>query len=154
MLVIADSSPLHYLLLIGQVEILAALYEEIIIPKAVAAELSHPKAPQIVRDFIANPPQWLLTQTPQRLVDIDEIDEGELAAISLALELNADLLLIDDLDGRRAALQRGLKITGVVGILLEASHKGLIELKPVVERLQSVGLYLSKDLLNRLLGQE
>lgn len=84
---------------------------------------------------------------------LEEIDEGERAAISLAIELGADLLLIDDLDGRRAATERGLKITGVVGILLEASERGLIELQPTVNDLIDVGLYLSKDLLNRLLGK-
>lgn len=120
----------------------------------VSEELSHDHAPQVVREFISSPPHWLLTQSPQALLDIDEIDDGEKAAISLALELHADLLLIDDLDGRRAAIQHGLKITGVIGVLLEASQKNLMNLSSTVELLQAAGLYLSKDLVSRLLERE
>jgi predicted nucleic acid-binding protein len=153
MLVVADSSPLHYLILIGQANLLQTLYSSVKIPNTVASELSHESAPQLVRDFIANRPQWLTVQAPQNLLSLEEIDEGECAAISLAIELGADLLLIDDLDGRRVAIEHRLKITGVVGILLEASERGLIELRPTVNDLVNAGLYLSKDLLNRLLGK-
>jgi predicted nucleic acid-binding protein len=150
MLVVADSSPLHYLILIEAVEILSRLYQQVLIPDAVASELSHPHAPQEVRNFIASPPSWLRVQAPTLLIKIDDLDPGEVAAISLALELSADLLLIDDLDGPRVAQQQGLKFTGVVGVLLAAADQGLIKLGPIVEKLKLVGLYLSEDLINRL----
>jgi predicted nucleic acid-binding protein len=152
MLVVADTSPLHYLILVNQTDLLHTLYGHVTIPIAVAVELSHAKAPQAVRNFVDNPPQWLSVQEPSELLNIDEIDAGERAAISLAVELSADLLLIDDLDGRRAAVRHGLRITGVVGILLAASELGLIDLRTILTELSNKGLYLSKDLLNRLLG--
>lgn len=151
MLIVADSSPLHYLLLIDHVDLLQTLYGGVILPTAVAAELSHTNAPQLVRDFIGNPPGWLTIQSPQHVMANDKINEGERAAISLAVELDADLLLIDDLDGRRAAIQHGLRITGVIGILLDASERGLIEIRPALAELVNAGMYLSKDLLGRLL---
>jgi predicted nucleic acid-binding protein len=150
MLVVADSSPLHYLILVEAVEILPELYKQIIIPDAVARELSHAHAPQEVRNFIVSSPPWLSIQAPTSLIKIDDLDPGEIAAISLALELNADLLLIDDLDGRKAAQNRGLKITGVVGLLLTAANQGLIQIRPIIEKLRLAGLYLSEDLINRL----
>lgn len=154
MLVIADSSPLHYLLLLDQVNLLESLYGKVVIPTTVAVELSHANAPQVVREFIKNPPKWLVVQPTRVLLEINEVDEGERAAISLAIELGADLLLLDDLDGRRAAVGRGLKITGLVGILLKASEMELVEIKSVVSKLDRVGLYLSKNLLARLLESD
>lgn len=151
MLVVADSSPLHYLLLIHHADLLQTLYGSVTIPTAVAAELSHANAPQLVRDFIGNPPEWLTIQSPRHVMTIDEVDEGERAAISLAAEQNADLLLIDDLDGRRAAINQGLRITGVIGVLLDASERGLIEMRPALGDLMNAGIYLSKELLGRLL---
>ncbi|MDZ4658105.1 MAG: DUF3368 domain-containing protein [Bythopirellula sp.] len=153
MLVVADSSPLHYLILVNHANLLSSLYGTVTIPTSVANELTHANAPRVVRDFIKSPPEWLLIQSPRDLLTIDEIDEGERAAISLALELGANLLLIDDLDGRRAAVQRGLRITGIVGILLDASEMGLVELRPLVNELVDSGLYISKVLINRLLGE-
>ena len=49
MLVVADTTPINYLVLIAQIDILAALYPQVVIPSAVAAELQHPKAPAVVR---------------------------------------------------------------------------------------------------------
>ena len=153
MLVVADSSPLHYLILVDHANLLRSLYGTVTIPTSVANELTHANAPRVVSEFVKSPPEWLLVQSPCDLLTIDEIDEGERAAISLALELGANLLLIDDLDGRRAAVQRGLRITGIVGILLDASEMGLVELRPLVNALVDAGLYISKVLINRLLGE-
>jgi predicted nucleic acid-binding protein len=154
MLVVADSSPLHYLILIDSAHLLPAMYGRVTVPDTVAFELSHAQAPQKVRDFIIAPPPWLSVQVPSSLLNLDELDAGEVAAISLAVEIKADLLLIDDLDGRRAAQKQGLRITGVVGILLEASDRGLISLMPLVDKLTHAGLYLSQDLISRLRKQD
>src|SRR6478752_105691 len=100
MLVIADASPLVGLVKIGHVDVLAALFGEVIIPPQVAAELASPKRPAEVRAFMASPPPWLSVRAPSRLEAIDDLDPGELEAISLAKELGADLLLIDEAKGR------------------------------------------------------
>jgi predicted nucleic acid-binding protein len=58
-LVIADTSPINYPLLIGHIDVLPAVFQEIVLPGTVRNELSHPKAPRVVRDWIANPPAWV-----------------------------------------------------------------------------------------------
>ena len=84
MLVVADSSPFVVLVKIDQVDVLPKLYGSIVIPTEVAAELSSPKRPVAVRSFIASAPIWLTVQAPMRVENINGIDEGERAAISLA----------------------------------------------------------------------
>jgi len=59
MLVIADASPLHYLILLESSDILPALFGRIVIPRAVAVELQHRHAPAVVRVWMAAPPMWL-----------------------------------------------------------------------------------------------
>jgi predicted nucleic acid-binding protein len=103
MIVVADSSPLIVLVNIGHIEILPALFGEVFIPPQIAAELSEAKRPHPVRNFIAGKPAWLRIQAPANVELIPEIHECESAAISLASELKADLLLIDERDGRSAA---------------------------------------------------
>ncbi len=100
MLVIADTSPLSALAEIGHVDVLPALFHEVLIPPQVAAELAHPRAPQAVRELLAALPAWLQIRAPHTLLSIPELDSGEVEAISLAVELHADLLLIDEKDGR------------------------------------------------------
>ena len=97
-LVVADTSPLNYLVLIGQVEILPALFERIFVPQTVRNELRQNEAPESVRRWIAAPPSWLeIVPTEQVNGDPEllRLDEGERAAILLATQIGADLLLIN-----------------------------------------------------------
>jgi predicted nucleic acid-binding protein len=119
-LVVADTSPLNYLVLIGQVEILPALFERIFVPQTVQNELRQNEAPESVRRWIAAPPSWLeIVPTEQVNGDPEllRLDEGERAAIVLATQIGADLLLIDDRDGVNVARSRGFAVTGTLGIL-------------------------------------
>jgi predicted nucleic acid-binding protein len=99
-LVIADTGPINYLILIGHTEILPALFEKIVLPVAVQDELGSAKAPAVVRHWIERSPAWLeIDDTPPGQPDdpsLTGIDAGERAAIQLALSLRADLLLMDD----------------------------------------------------------
>src|SRR5436190_1826704 len=100
-LVVADSSPLNYLVLIGQVEILPALFEKVFVPQIVQNELHNNEAPESVRRWIAAPPSWLeIVQEKQESDEPDllQLDDGERAAILLAIRIGAELLLIDDRD--------------------------------------------------------
>jgi predicted nucleic acid-binding protein len=151
MLVIADSSPLNYLVLIGHVDTLPALFGSVVIPIEVAQELSHPAAPEAVGLFISTNHDWLEIQRPREVSQIGELDQGECAAISLALELNAELLLIDDLDGRRAAEERGISVAGTLGLLKLAATNGLIDLASSIEKLRGCGFYVSEELLQEFL---
>jgi len=99
--IVADTTPLNYLVLIQAAEILPNLYRTVLIPPAVKAELAHANTPAIVRAWISQPPAWLEVVSLKRPVDsaLEHLDAGEREAISLASELQAILLLMDERDG-------------------------------------------------------
>ena len=129
MIVIADTSPLNYLIQIQADHLLPALYQHILIPVAVMDELAHPNAPARIRNWLNELPAWLEVCNVTSLLSLDLafLDKGEREAIQLAQELNADLLLIDERMGRQEAIRRGLTTTGVLGVLLRAGELGLID---------------------------
>ena len=114
MIVIADTGPLNYLILIGEIEVLPKLYGRILVPPAVCTELRRLHAPDPVRLWIAKPPPWLETRAPRQAPDAEllkaRLDAGERDAILLAQELGADSLIIDERRGRREA-ERGICIS-------------------------------------------
>lgn len=116
MIVIADTSPINYLIRIGEIDVLAKLYGRLLVPPAVRDELSRSQAPDTVRRWIAQPPAWLEIRAPSRPPDAElveaDLDDGERDAIILAQELNADALIVDDLRGRREAERRHLHFIG------------------------------------------
>src|SRR4051812_43632827 len=112
MLIIADTSPLRYLVVIGEPELLATIFGEVWAPDTVLQELSASETPASVRSLVDSHPAWLRTQEPneQLLNTINpDLGRGECAALALALELNADLLLIGDAAGRREADTLGVR---------------------------------------------
>lgn len=150
MIVVADSSPLHYLILLEQAEILRHLYESVLIPDAVVAELRAPSAPRHVSDWMSRPPSWLrIIEVPEEdLLSVDdELDLGERAAIALAEKARADLLLIDESAGRAEARRRSLRVTGTLGVLRAAAEAGLLDVRQVVSRLQETNFYIDEALL-------
>jgi predicted nucleic acid-binding protein len=110
MIVVADTTPLNHLILIDQVSLLKALYGRVIIPYAVLSELQDEATPPRVKEFIGNRPDWLEVKHAISLPDssLAYLDTGERDAIILAQELKADVLLMDDLGGRREAACRNL----------------------------------------------
>ena len=156
MLVVADTTPLNYLVLIAQIDILAALYTQVVIPSAVAAELQHPKAPAVVRAWIAGPPSWCALRQAQGQPDaaLMPLGAGEREAIVLAEELGADAFLTDDLEGREAAMHRGLEVTGTLGILERAALRGLIDLPAVIAQLQATTFYGPPDIIAAMLARD
>ena len=137
------------------IRLLPELFEQIIIPQAVYEELSAQEAPELVRNWIIIPPDWLIirpvTQASDTLVDL--LDPGEREAIFLAQEINADLLLLDDMKARRTEVEKGLMITGILGILDQAATRKLIDIRPVVQSLQNTSFWASESLLQRLLDK-
>ena len=94
MIVVADTGPLHYLILIEHAELLHRLYGEVLVPDAVVTELASPSAPTAVRNWLSLPPTWLsvVSVEADRVQEVtDELDLGERAAIALAGTLHADL---------------------------------------------------------------
>src|SRR5262249_26954566 len=142
MIIVADATPLRYLILIKAVDILPALYERILIPRIVADALQRSRTPLPVRQWMAAPPPWLdIRQAPHTPGPCERallrLGAGERGAIALAQTLHADLLVMDDWDGREAALQRGLTVLGTLGVLDEAAARGLVDLPDVLTRLQA-----------------
>ncbi|HEX6641561.1 MAG TPA: DUF3368 domain-containing protein [Thermoanaerobaculia bacterium] len=150
MIVVADSSPLHYLILLEQAEVLRRLYGNVLIPDAVAAELQAAGAPRSVSDWVSHHPSWLriVEVTPADIAMVaDELDMGERAAIALAERTGAELLLIDESAGRAEARRRSLRVTGTLGVLRAAAEAGLLDVREVVSRLQATNFYVDEALL-------
>jgi predicted nucleic acid-binding protein len=156
-LVIADTSPINYLLLIGHVDILPALFERVILPAVVAEELKHPKAPLAVRNRIAAPPAWVdLRQTAIAHAhdpSMDRLDAGEEDAIALAVEIHADLLLMDDEEGVIVARGKGLEVTGTLGLLSRAAQRQLLNLADAFERVKRTNFRYRQDIMDQFLAE-
>lgn len=105
--VVADTTPLNYLILIGQTEVLRELFDEVMIPEAVLAELRHPKAPAAVANWLLNLPAWLTAEKVARVDQSIQLGLGETEAISLAVERQIPIVLMDERRGRAAAEVRG-----------------------------------------------
>ncbi|NES85628.1 MAG: DUF3368 domain-containing protein [Moorea sp. SIO2B7] len=152
MIVVADTSPLNYLVLIDQIDLLPQLFQEIIIPDVVRDEMLDPGAPTVLQQWIANPPDWLKVQAVSVTDEsLNTLDSGEQAAITLAQALPADLLIIDERLGRRIASERGVSIIGTLGILDDAASKGLIDLSDTIARLQRTNFRISRCIIQALL---
>src|SRR5438034_8952491 len=112
MIVVADAGPLHYLILIGAVDVLGPLYNRVVLPEAVAQELRYQRAPAAVRAWICSLPGWAeIRPDPYSDSSIDFLDPGERAPASLAVPLYADRVLFVESSGRALAARLGLPLT-------------------------------------------
>lgn len=153
MIVVADTSPLRYLVLIQHIDILPTLYGRVIVPPDVIAELAHEHTPAMVQAWLSNPPNWLDVRAPKSATTIEAatLGPGEQAAIALAEELAADALLIDDRDGRREATRRRLPVLGTLRVLADAAEQSLLDLADAFDRLAHTNFRADERLVQRLL---
>ena len=116
--VVADTSPLNYLIQISCDHVLPALYDRVFVPSAVVEELRHPRAVAAVRTWLTDVPSWLVVQQVDESSDarLARLDPGERQAIQLAKREHADLLLMDERLGVRIAREQGLAVTGTLGV--------------------------------------
>ena len=153
MIIISGTSPLSNLAIVGYLSLLQQIYNKVIIPQGVAEELRNASdeenliAGVLSLDWIEVIPAKNL-ELISILRNNHNLDRGEAEAIALALELNADELLIDERLGRREATRLGLPITGVLGILLVAKRRRLIPaVQPVIDALMNqAGFRVSNQL--------
>ena len=147
-MVVSNTSPLNYLILIEEIDVLPRLYERVIIPRSVSGELQAAETPEPVRTWILNPPDWLEISPETGLLDSDlmSLHAGERDAITLALHLQADAVLIDERRGRGEAEKRELKVIGTIGVLAFAHERGLLNLRNAIGRLQMTTFHLSPKL--------
>ena len=156
--VVADATPLHYLILIGAIQVLPRIFEKILVPSEVRDELICEGAPPTVRSWMQQPQKWLeVLAMPANAANdssLQALDSGERAAIVLAESLSTDLLLIDDPAGALLAQRRGLAVTGTLGVLDLASRSGLLHLHDAFMRLQKTNFRYPPSLMEMLLEEE
>jgi uncharacterized protein len=154
MIVVSDTSPILSLALIGQLELLHHLYGSIVIPEAVRSEIitTNQRGAQEVAQT-----DWIITRPIEPDVVLKlllrEIDQGEAEAIGLALQLNADVLLIDERKARHLAAYLELGVVGLLDVLQEAKQRQLItNVKPILDELMARARFrLSRKLYQRTL---
>ena len=145
--VVADASPLIAFQQIGQLPLLQALFTSLIVPPSVAKEIapSVPRQPWILERQLVQPIPPLILEA--------ELGPGETQAISLALELHADQLVVDEKEGRHLATRLGLHVIGTLGVLLAAKRKSLIPaVRPQIEALLQNNFWISPQLVERTLA--
>lgn len=149
MIVVSDTSPIRALHHLNLLNLLPDLFGEVIVPFAVEAELIRPRGNSSSVDVAAFPFIRVQAASDQTRVDelLNELDRGEAEALALAIEISADVVLIDESRGRRKALDLHLAVTGLVGVLIEAKLRGFIPaVIPLIDRL--------RDELNFWIGPE
>lgn len=158
--VVSNTSPILNLAIIGHLSLLYQQFNEILIPSAVLNELKIDEerpGTKVIREAISA--GWIQIQSvsnePLTQLLNQSLDKGEAEAISLAVELKADWTLLDERDGRKVAKSLGLKVTGILGVLLRAKQTGELEsLQPVIDDLISqAGFRIAPDLLAQILMQ-
>lgn len=156
MIVVSDTTPINHLILVGKIFVLPELLGKVIIPAAVFEELQAGKTPPKVKAFIENLPEWLEVRHPQFLFDedLDDLDAGEREAIILAEELKADILLMDERDGREAAIKRNLPVAGTLSILERAAEKDLLDFAETLQELKLNGYFVAPKLEKYFLDRD
>jgi predicted nucleic acid-binding protein len=153
MIAVADTSPLNYLILIGEVELLPRMFSRVVIPPAVRAELCHERTPPVVSSWVSRLPSWV------EIVSADEssvghaLGRGEAEAIAVARRIAADITLIDERKAALVARQHGLTVTGTLGVLDLAAEKGIVDLNVAVLRLLETNFRVSPPVVEELLSR-
>lgn len=144
--VVSNASPIIALAQIGYLDFLAQIFQTVIIPPAVATEIS----PSVIR------PPWIELQNLSQPIGPQilraSLGPGESETISLALEMNAGLVILDERAGRRLAHSLGLPVIGTLGVLLNAKRRGLLtSIKPCLDQLLEFDFHISPALYDRIL---
>lgn len=154
-IVVADTGPLNYLVLIAAIDVLPRIFDRVLAPQTVIDELTDRDTPALVRAWVAQAPDWFEIH-PNPAPGEEEtptiLDLGERCAIALAVEMGAELVLMDDREGVAEARRQGLAATGTLGVLDLAARRGLIDLAEAFTRLKTTSFYYRQGLLDALLA--
>ncbi|MEC4814836.1 MAG: DUF3368 domain-containing protein [Scytonema sp. PMC 1069.18] len=156
MIIVSNTSPINNLAAIDQLHLLHKLYGTLLIPESVYRELTDPNFP-VAGATEVKTLDWIETRavSDRTLVKVlsNELDIGEAEAIALAVEIQADQVLIDERRGRLVADRLNLRYTGILGILVEAKSQGLIaEVKPLLDALvNEAKFWVAEPLYNSVL---
>jgi predicted nucleic acid-binding protein len=156
--VVSDTSPINYLVLIGHIDVLPTLFGNVLIPAAVHQELQQPGTPSEVRAWLASSPAWLVLKHAHITDPSLDLDAGETEAIALAEEVGANLLLMDERKGSREARRRGLNTAGTLAILDRADLAGLLDFEGAIAKLGATNFHLPplilKSMVNTVRGRK
>ena len=155
MTAVADASPLCYLVLIGEIDLLRQLFSQVLVPHAVILELLHADAPAAVRTWAVVLPGWISVESTPNIISpgMEKLQAGERAAIHLAESIKADIVIIDEKAARLVAANRGLSVTGILGVLGEAATRGLVDLAGVIDKLRRTTFRCSPALFKATLDR-
>ncbi len=155
LIVVSNSSVIIALARICRLDLLEKLFRKIIVPEAVWREVTvegKPGREKVLRAGFIRVEEVHDRKLAMLLKEF--VDDGEAEAITLALEVDADILLIDEHEARNLAKKLGLQIMGTLGVLALAKHRGLIpEVKPIVDRLMESGFWVSRRILEKFLKE-
>ncbi len=157
MIIVSDTTPIHYLILIEEIDILKTLFGRVIVPQAVFDEMRREKTPPEVRDWIAAAPSWLEVKQadPAFFHPQKKIGDGEREAIALAIELGAEALLIDDRDGVKEATRNNVFTIGTLAVLKMATEQNLLDLSAAIALLSNTNFRMpSAEALEKMLGSD
>ncbi len=154
MIVVSDASLLIALARVGRLDMLPTLFGRVFIPRAVAQEIEvgGKAGSELLKQaawihIVDLQSQELAEELSSLHRNNVKLDKGEAQAIALALELDADYLLMDERRGRRVAESLGIDLIGVLGVLALAKRKGLLpEIRPALDALLRAGFRISNDL--------
>jgi uncharacterized protein len=150
--VVSNTTPLLALMKINKLEILREVYGAIHIPYAVYKEIEKGKAKDFYIDLKSH--EWIhigfiKDEIARRY--FSDLDEGEAETIMLASELKADLVLLDEIMGRRHAKKMSLTVTGTIGVLIKAKEMKLISaVHPLLLQMKDKGIWISDKLLDEV----
>ena len=145
MTVVADTSPIHYAVKIDIADVFFRLYGRIAVPSAVHAELLDPGAPDGLRNWVAGNRSRVDVISVKTSNDpgLLQLDPGEREAIALAHQSPDSLLIIDHLEGRVEAERRGIRVTGLLGVIRDAGLRGYLDFDKAIDRLKTIDFRLS-----------
>lgn len=157
MRVVCDTSPLILLAKIDRLELLFRLYEQVAIPVSVLdeARVRSTEETTAIEALVENQAVEIERGSPEVLQSVPaDLGAGERAAIAVAIETGADLVILDDRAGRRVARERDLSVTGTIGILIEARARDMIpSVRGEVDRLIEAGMWIDEVFYHRILQE-
>ena len=148
--VVADTTPLNYPIRVGQAHVLGTLFRRVLIPEGVLAELIDPKAPVAVTLWIRPRPVWLEVVRVGQMDNTILLGKGEVEAISLSLEKQVEIVLMDERKGQAAAQSRGLLAVGTLNLIDLADEKGLLNRIEAINDLRRTTFRADRRLVERL----
>lgn len=157
MIVIADTTPINYLTLIGEIGLLPVLYTEIILPQGVLVELQDARAPELVKAFAANLPAWVRVLPPgERPVprEIERLGQGEREAVLLAMEMAPAVVLTDDREARSVAAMYSVATISTLRVLADAAEIGQVSLEEAFRRLRATSFRVNEETLQQFLSED